>query len=608
MFAAVVALLAAMPAHAQDNELRLQITRADEADYPNARLFVSVEDETTDAAQFTDANFTVAHNGAPVAIRGVELASSQGAPLDIVFMFDASTSLQGVPIDSAKAAAKTLLAELAPEDRVAIMRFNDDVVQLQDYTQDRALLTTAIDALQATGNTAFYQATNDAAVRIAESPATRKVVVLLSDGAEYGEKSTVTREQALAAAGYAGVPFFIVAFGNEVDRPYLTELAGRTNGRLFEAPGPADLEALYAGIGRLLRSQYVVTFDASSMPTDADSQLTVTLTDGDRTAVADANYRPGAGFLPQLTVTGVTAGESITSPREIEVTVSNNARPRVTWYVDDVNVLEQIEPPYVYTYEPAAFGEGQHVLRVSAGEGNQPNDQTVTFSSTPPAASSGGGSPMLIYIGVGGLVGLVVALLFFTMRRKRKPVERVIPADQRTRSWAQQVADRRASEAATAAQDEPTSAANDAPSDHEDIGEALGKLISRAGNDLGREYSVGGKPVSIGAGARCGVHIADPSLAFEEARIWVRNGHLMLHRFTRLTAVEPDSSGRGWEILEEGDTFSIGQHTFEFRALKEGEQAPVNPAGPKRAVITDPAATNDAQPPKRFSDLMPRAD
>jgi hypothetical protein len=232
----------------------------------------------------------------------------------------------------------------------------------------------------------------------------------------------------------------------------------------------------------------------------------------------------------------------------------------------------------------------------------------VTFSSTPPAPSSGGGSPMLIYVGVGGLIGLGGAIAFFTMRHKRVPPERPIPADQRTRSWAQQVADRRAAEGAVAAPDDvvPEPAA-----ETEDIGEALGKLISRAGNDLGREYSVGGKPVSIGSGSRCGVHIPDQTLAFEEARIWVRNGHLMLHRFTRLGVVEQQGAGGagGWEILEAGDKFTIGQHTFEFQPLHEGEAAPSSAPPPPSQPTTDPAQDDDAPAtPKRFSDLMPRAD
>jgi hypothetical protein len=186
---------------------------------------------------------------------------------------------------------------------------------------------------------------------------------------------------AILLVQFVGVPFFIVAFGNEVDRPYLTELAARTNGRLFEAPGPADLEALYASIGRLLRSQYAVTFDASAAPIDVDSTITVTVNAGDRSASDDATFRASANFLPQFLLTGVDAGESLKAAREITAEIEGGATPRLTWYVDDVNVLEQVAPPYVYTYEPAQFPEGEHLLRVTAGVGNTPIEQTLAFSS-----------------------------------------------------------------------------------------------------------------------------------------------------------------------------------------------------------------------------------
>ena len=101
------------------------------------------------------------------------------------------------------------------------------------------------------------------------------------------------------------------------------------------------------------------------------------------------------------------------------------------------------------------------------------------------------------------------------------------------------------------------------------------------------------------------MRIDDPSLAFEEARIWVRDGHLMLHKFTRLTAMELEGTVGGWEILEPGDRFDIGQHTFEFKLLTEGQG--VDDSTPN--VLRDPPAPDaPGDTPRRFSDLMPRAD
>jgi hypothetical protein len=91
------------------------------------------------------------------------------------------------------------------------------------------------------------------------------------------------------------------------------------------------------------------------------------------------------------------------------------------------------------------------------------------------------------------------------------------------------------------------------------------------------------------------VRIADPELASEEARIWVRGQHLMYHKFTRLTTLEAEGAAGGWQILEAGDTFQIGQHTFEFKLLE-------------RAAGADPLSGADQPRATKLSDLMPRAD
>jgi LPXTG-motif cell wall-anchored protein len=258
----------------------------------------------------------------------------------------------------------------------------------------------------------------------------------------------------------------------------------------------------------------------------------------------------------------------------------------VTWYVDDVNVMELEAAPYVYTFDPAAFAGGDHRLRVAIGDGPSRVESGISFSSVAPPEP--GGSSMMLYVLVG--VAMVVGAAAFVVFKKRRPrvQEKKIPADQRLKSWATQVAEK------SGVTPPPTKM--DAEGGAEDIGVAMGRLVSRAGSDAGKEYAVGGKPVSVGAGARCGVRIDDPDLASEEARIWVRGAHLMYHKFTKLTTLEAEGMVGGWQILEAGDTFQIGQHTFEFRLLE--------PAG---GDVAGPLSGADA-PRTRLGDLMPRAD
>jgi LPXTG-motif cell wall-anchored protein len=258
----------------------------------------------------------------------------------------------------------------------------------------------------------------------------------------------------------------------------------------------------------------------------------------------------------------------------------------VTWYVDDVNVMELDAPPYVYTFEPGAFEGGDHRLRLSVGDGPSRIETAVSFASVAPPKS--GGSSMLLYVLVAG-AAVLGAGAFIAMKRRRPRVrETKIPADQRLKSWAAQLAEKSGT---------PPPPVEESAEGKEDIGVALGRLISRAGNDIGREYAVGGKPVSVGAGLRCGVRIDDPELATEEARIWVRGEHLMYHKFTKLTTLEAEGLVGGWQILEPGDSFQIGTHTFEVRLLERFD-----------AGAADPLSGSDPPRPARLGDLMPRAD
>lgn len=617
--AALVALLALFAilgvgiARAQQSAgLRVDVTSVTTADYPNARAVVNVEDSSGgDVQQLTAANFSATLDGAPVTIASAELASSQKLPLDLLLVMDVSGSMAGSPIQQAKEAARAFVNSLAPEDRVAVLAFSDDVRLVQDYTTDRAQTITAIDGLQAAGNTALYKATQAAAYSMATSAASRRVAILLSDGAQDGVPLTATRDEALASAASAGAPFFTIGEGRGIDRDYLSALATQTKGRYLEAPNPDDLTGLYAGIGKLLRSQYVVTFNAAAAR--ERSSLTLQVRAGELSASGSATFSPATGFAPAApVVSGLKDGEVIDGKRKVTVDGGNRADARVTFYLDDTNVTELTKPPFTYTLDPAALASGAHSLRVVVTDaaGAQPAQAAIGFNWTAPPPPRAGGLPLLpIAAALAGVI--VVALVGAVVLRIRA-----------VREQAPQTADGVLALAKPSLSAPPPSA-DESPAEPESIGEPMGLLVARNGSDIGSEYAVGGSPVSIGSGWRCGVRIEDPELGAEEARIWIRKGHLMVHRITRLTTMVNTGATGGWAILDPGDTFDIGSHRYEFRLLpvEQPEPRPEPAPGDIPNVLRDPdvprrPAAIEAPPPSGprsantspLAELMPRDD
>lgn len=594
MLGAALAIgLSAIPAFAQEPSLRVNIASVTDATYPDAKVVVDVEDDSADGVALGPDNFRVAANGANVLVKSAELASSEDEPLDLTLVMDTSGSMAGEAMAGAKDAAKALVSELAPADRVAVISFADSVVVVQDYTADKTLVTAAIDGLVAQGNTALYQATTVAAFKTVASTATRRAVVLLSDGADFGGASQATRAESIDAARNVGVSYFTIAQGTDLDLPYLQEVSDATRGRLFEAVNPTELRSLYLSIGRILRNQYVVTFDATSVASSPESRIEVRVTDGDREATAQAAYRPAPEFAPVVDISGVSPGDAIDDVRDILVNVGGGVVPtRVVFYVDDVQVSEAATGPFVFTYDPRNFPSGDRVIKVIVELGGEPIETLVPVRSTEPgtvSSSEGRGLPILPLIATAVVVLLVGGgvLMYFRMRHSGTDISR-LGVGQRTVPWAQQVvaARRVAPTMPLLREDEPEV-------EQEVVGEPLGVLISRAGKDLGSEYTVGAAPVSVGSGARCGVRINDPELAAEEARAWVRSGHLMVHKMTRLSVIAADGTSGGWMILEPGDKFEIGDHVFEFRMLD-----PLAGAAPTTAETEPSSVVNILRDPK----------
>lgn len=610
--AVTIALASLMTAHAQQPPptLRADIASLTEGTYPDVSAVINLDDSGAAVGALSTANFTATVNGKPAPVIGTKLAASENLPLDVVIVIDVSGSMAGEAIVQTKAAANGFIAGLAPTDRVALITFSDDVHLIHDYTTDRGVSRAAIDALVAAGNTALYKATSAAAIKAASSPSTRRAVILLSDGAQDGVPLTTTRAQAIAAAAGVGVPFFAIAEGKDIDRGYLTELGTSTKGRELEAPNPTQLTALYESVGKLLRSQYIVTFDGSAAAGLPQAPVSIQLRADTRTATGTASFKPSANFVaPSITVSGIQAGEAIDASRVVTVQATSDAPlSHVAFSVDGVNVFEAAAAPFTFTYEPKAYGAGSHSLTVSAQAGSQSiASPPLVFTSTPPVIvkpSGGTKLPIIPILAAVGAIVLIAAIVAFVLKQRRRPRVHVVPPDQRTTPWAQEHRSLTPIDAAP----EPI-----APPAPEVVVEPRGVLVLRSGAGVGTEYAIGARPVSVGSDAICAVRILDADFSAVEARVWVRDSHLMVHKITRLSSVANDGPAGGWVILETGDTFAIGDHQFEFRVVEERAAQPAEDAP---NVLRDADAsrrvpTPDSPPPARvprMTDLMTQPD
>jgi VWFA-related protein len=257
---------------AATNSINVSVLEIDDSEFPIVRVTLKITDSNgRPISGLGTSAFTIDETGARASVSRVEVASMDHLTLGVVMVMDVSASMRGAAIQESKAAAAAFVNGLGPNDHVAVMSFSSGVTVQSHMTDNRQATLDAIARLQALGDTALYEAVTRAVDYAHNDPLDRNVIVLLSDGREFGGHSRSTRDQALAIAASGGVPFYVIGLGPDIDRPFLQELARQTNGSYMDAPTPASVRGLYDQIARLIREQYVVTL-RSTAPAEVEDR------------------------------------------------------------------------------------------------------------------------------------------------------------------------------------------------------------------------------------------------------------------------------------------------------------------------------------------------
>jgi Mg-chelatase subunit ChlD len=130
--------------------------------------------------------FTITEDGVK---HDVAFFATVSAPFHVVLMLDTSASTQE-KLRLIREAAKAFVEQLQPADRVKVISFDEVVRDLNEFTNDRWLLSAAINKTKSGEGTKLYDAVELAlnAVRPVQG---RKAIVLFTDGVDWhSDKAT----------------------------------------------------------------------------------------------------------------------------------------------------------------------------------------------------------------------------------------------------------------------------------------------------------------------------------------------------------------------------------------------------------------------------------
>jgi Ca-activated chloride channel family protein len=216
-------------------------------------------------------------------------------PVDAILMIDASSSAAR-NLDDFRRAAEGFADRLGPDDRVSLIKFDDSVQLLQDWTRSRFQLQRALTRIVPGIFTRFNDALLLAARDQYGPTQSRRAVIVLTDGIDSGRGTTL--ENAVRALLEAQVTVYVVS-NTEISRAEklasldeftkgtdaaqrfnklqiddlrlglraldeseqtLEQLTSATGGRLYKPRSFNALEATYAEVSEELRHQYALYY------------------------------------------------------------------------------------------------------------------------------------------------------------------------------------------------------------------------------------------------------------------------------------------------------------------------------------------------------------
>ena len=549
---------------------------------------VTITDDTGQDSTLEAADVAATLDGKRLQVTSVEKTSYGRQPASIVLLVDVSGSMYGNPIVQAQAAVREFIAQVEPDDRVALMKFSTGVTLLQDFTSDRSLLDAAVNGLEAFGDTALYDGVNAAIEQIKLAPDGGKLIVLLSDGV--ATEGVQNRAASLSVAAQSGTSIIAVGLGPSVDVDYLRDLTSQTGGRYVQATSAAQLSTTYSEIAQNVVRRYFsdYTLQIEVPPTidrTVDGTLKIQTAVRAEEITAEQPLGPLDGAIPppyEVKITGLAAGGELASEATIGVTAPEGRELTSIEFLVDGEVVGSGDALATYALDPLALTTGTYKLAVQTvdAKGGKGYGE-LSFLVPPPAAippppESGGSSlpvvPLLLLLIA---CGLVYALYRVVRARLQIAPEYV------THSLSPQPGEQmeaQASEEPAARPARVRAAATRSQSRYRARIIVMRESAILAGDlHTTREYDLGEAPLTIGTGRHCDIVLEDDSglIADEEARIWVQRGRITFHRLTALSAMATAGVTPGWEFFDNQDEMRIGAYRFVFQ-IDVNEVQPVD--------------------------------
>jgi VWFA-related protein len=290
------------------DDVKVIVTGASQQSFPE--IAVQFEVKRPDGTFLLDGardDFRVTEEGREVNVIKFQAPhETEAVATTVILVVDHSESMKEEDrIGGLKRAVASFLEKLPEGSKVAVIAFGSEVDRLCTFTNDRNEVKAAVDALEPSGATRFYDAVTSA-LEMLERETGRRAILALTDGEDTFSQSA-SLESVIGAARKLGLPVYTLGLGSEdeIASDDLRNLAVSTRGQYYPARNADQLRAIYEAIAERLGSSYTLHYESQrKLPDGTLRPVRISYRGSTRSAGETTVFIPGmvvpAGGWPVL--------------------------------------------------------------------------------------------------------------------------------------------------------------------------------------------------------------------------------------------------------------------------------------------------------------------
>lgn len=238
----------------------------------------------------------------------------EDVPVSLGVIVDNSGSMR-LRRNKVESAALQMVKASNKLDEVFVVNFNDDAFLDVDFTADVKKMEEGLTRIDARGGTAMYDAINMSIDHlIAKGKREKKVLMLISDGADTASKTTLEKLVAQAHAADQNIVIHAIAILNEElpreakkARRALETITKATGGLAFFPKTIEEVDALALEVAKDIRNQYVIGYSPTVQELDGTFRSIRVVANGPN----KPTVRTRSGYYAGAKGTAPKAGNSV---------------------------------------------------------------------------------------------------------------------------------------------------------------------------------------------------------------------------------------------------------------------------------------------------------